>query len=346
MLLSRLFGIFNMVNRTMTISDAIISGDTADIYFHRTREILQREGVNPTVVMEIFPNRDGILCGMNEALQLLEAVLPRDAQVWHLIEGAAMEAKRVALRIRAPYSTFGLYETALLGILASQSGWATAAHVIVQAAAPIPVISFGARHVHPNVAAQMEYAAIVGGCATCATPAGARLAGKQPSGTMPHALILILGDTVRAAQAFDKWMPAEVNRTALVDTFRDETEEALRVASALGERLCGVRLDTPSERGRVTPELVKETRARLDQAGFTHVKILVSGGLDVERIELFKRHTAPVDGFGIGSAISGAPPIDFTGDLKEIDGKPIAKRGRIPGITPNPRLQEWARRVE
>jgi nicotinate phosphoribosyltransferase len=32
-------------------------------------------------------------------------------------------------------------------------------------------------------------------------------------------------------------------------------------------------------------------------------------------------------------------PIDFTGDLKEIDGKPIAKRGRIPGITPNPRLK-------
>lgn len=327
----------------MTISDAIISGDTADIYFHRTREILQREGIDPIVVMEIFPNRGGILCGMNEALQLLDAVLPRDAQVWHLLEGAAMEAKRVALRIRAPYSTFGLYETALLGILASQSGWATAARAIVQTAAPTPVISFGARHVHPNVAAQMEYAAIIGGCATCATPAGARLAGKQASGTMPHALILILGDTVRAAQAFDKWMPPEVNRTALVDTFRDEAEETLRVASALGNRLWGVRLDTPSERGRVTPDLVKEIRARLDQAGFTRVKIFVSGGVDAERIALFKNAGAPVDGFGIGSAISGAPPIDFTGDLKEIDGKPIAKRGRIPGITPNLRLQEWAR---
>ena len=332
-----------MVNQLMTISDAIISGDTADIYFHRTREILQREGVDPVVVMEIFPNRDGVLCGINEALQLLDAVLPRDAQVWHLLEGAAMEAKRVALRIRAPYSAFGLYETALLGILASQSGWATAARAIVQTAAPTPVISFGARHVHPNVAAQMEYAAIIGGCATCATPAGARLAGKQPSGTMPHALILILGDTVRAAQAFDKWMPPEVNRTALVDTFRDEAEEALRVASALGDRLWGVRLDTPSERGRVTPDLVKEIRARLDQAGFTRVKIFVSGGVDAERIALFKNAGAPVDGFGVGSSISGAPPIDFTGDLKEIDGKPIAKRGRIPGIMANPRLQEWVR---
>jgi nicotinate phosphoribosyltransferase len=243
----------------------------------------------------------------------------------------------------APYASFGLYETAILGILASQSGWATAARRIVQAAAPVPVISFGARHVHPNVSAQMEYAAIIGGCATGATLAGARLAGKQPSGTMPHALILILGDTVRAVQTFDKWMPPEVNRVALVDTFHDEAEEALRVAHALGDRLWGVRLDTPSERGRVTPDLVKEIRARLDQAGFSRVKIFVSGGIDAERIELFKREGAPVDGYGVGSAISAAPPIDFTGDLKEIDGKPIAKRGRIPGIVENPRLKMWKR---
>ncbi|MEW5719751.1 MAG: nicotinate phosphoribosyltransferase, partial [Chloroflexota bacterium] len=181
----------------MTISDAIVSGDTADIYFQRTREILQREGLDPVVVMEIFPSRDGILCGMTEALALLNQVLPENAPVWALDEGAPMSAKEIVLRIRAPYSAFGLYETAILGILASQSGWATAARRIVETAAPAPVISFGARHVHPNVSAQMEYAAIIGGCATCATPAGARLANKQPSGTMPHALILILGDTVR-----------------------------------------------------------------------------------------------------------------------------------------------------
>jgi len=327
----------------MSIPDAILNGDTADLYFHNTRTILAREGLDPVVTMEIFPNRAGILCGMNEAMELLRAVLPRDAQVWSRAEGAAMQAKEIALRIRARYASFGLYETALLGMLASQTGWATAARTIVDAASPIPVISFGARHVHPNVAAQMEYAAIIGGCATAATPAGARLAGKNPTGTMPHALILIFGDTVRAVQAFDRAMPPEMNRVALVDTFRDEAEETLNVARALGDRLWGVRLDTPSERGRVTPELVKEIRARLDQAGFTHIKIFVSGGIDAERVELFKRANAPVDGFGVGSAISGAPPIDFTGDLKEVDGKPIAKRGRIPGITPDARLQEWTR---
>jgi nicotinate phosphoribosyltransferase len=74
-------------------------------------------------------------------------------------------------------------------------------------------------------------------------------------------------------------------------------------------------------------------------AGFKYVKIFVSGGISVERIKQFVESGAPVDGFGVGSYISGAKPIDFTADLHEVGGKPIAKRGRIPGITPNPRLK-------
>ena len=240
------------------------------------------------------------------------------------------------MRIKARYSAFGLYETAILGILASGSGWATAARRIVDAADPIPVIGFGARHVHPSVADQMDYASVVGGCIGASTPAGARLAGLAPTGTMPHALVLIFGDTVRAAEAFDRHIDPEVPRIILVDTFKDEAEESLRVAEALGDRLWGVRLDTPSERGRVTPELVKEVRARLDLAGHPHVKIVVSGGLDVDRIGVFKDAGAPVDSFAVGSYISKASPIDFTGDLKEIDGRPVAKRGRIPGLTREP----------
>ena len=242
------------------------------------------------------------------------------------------------MRINARYSAFGLYETAILGILASGSGWASAARRIVDAAAPIPVIGFGARHVHPSVADQMDYASVVGGCIGASTPAGARLAGLAPTGTMPHALVLVFGDTVRAAEAFDRHIDADVPRIILVDTFKDEAEEALRVAHALGDRLYGIRLDTPAERGRVTPELVQEVRARLDQAGFGHVRIIVSGGLDPERIRYFKERAAPVDSYAVGSYISGAHPLDFTGDIKEIDGQPIAKRGRIPGVTDSPRL--------
>jgi nicotinate phosphoribosyltransferase len=156
---------------------------------------------------------------------------------------------------------------------------------------------------------------------------------------MPHALILIMGDTARTTLAFDRHMPPDVPRIALVDTFRDEAEESLIAAEAMEGRLAGVRLDTPSELGGVTAEMVKEVRARLDQAGFRDVKILVSGGMDPERIRSFIESRAPVDGFGVGSHISGAKPIDFTADLHEVEGRPIAKRGRVPGITPSPRLQ-------
>jgi len=69
------------------------------------------------------------------------------------------------------------------------------------------------------------------------------------------------------------------------------------------------------------------------------VTIVVSGGLNPDRIRYFKEQGAPVDSFAVGSYISGATPIDFTGDIKEIDGRPIAKRGRIPGVTASPRLK-------
>ncbi len=323
----------------------VLSGATADVYFARARAILQAERLDPVVTMEIFARGGGVLCGAEEVLGYLREALrdcldgPRRAIVESLSDGDPFAEREVVMRIEAPYLAFGLYETAILGILAQCSGWATAARRVVEAAAPIPVIGFGARHVHPSVADHMDYASVVGGCVGASTPAGARLAGLAPTGTMPHALILIFGDTVRAARAFDRWIEPDVPRIVLVDTFKDEAEEALRVAEALRDRLWAVRLDTPAERGRVTAELVKEVRARLDQAGHDHVRIVVSGGLDAERIGYFKEQGAPVDSFAVGSAISDAGPIDFTGDLKEIDARPIAKRGRIPGRSANDRLR-------
>lgn len=321
-------------------ADSIISGDTADIYFVRTLEILRAEDINPVATMEVFPTRDGILCGMEEVLTLLRKVLPEGKrEVWALAEGEAMKRKEVVLRITAPYQSYCVYETAYLGMLSQCSGWATSASECVIAAAGVPIISFGVRHVHPLIAGVMDYSAVVGGCAGCSSVAGARLSGTKPVGTMPHALILTLGDTVKATLAFDKHMQPEVPRISLVDTFKDEVEESLLVAKAMKGRLQGVRLDTPTERGRVTPDLVKEVRAHLDLAGYKEVKITVSGGLDPERIRHFLEEGAPVDNFGVGSYISGAKPIDFTADLHQVAGKAVAKRGRLPGITPNPRLK-------
>jgi len=326
--------------KRFTPSEAVLSGDTADVYFARTLEILEKEGINPVATMEVFANKDGYVCGIEEVTALLDRVLPAEnREVWALADGEPMAAKEVTVRITAPYRSYGLYETAICGILAHSSGWVTAARECARAAGDIPITSFGARHIHPSVAGVMDYAAIVGGCQSCSSIAGARLAGIEPTGTMPHALIIVIGDTVAATLAFDKHMPPQIPRVSLVDTFRDEVEESLRVAAALGERLASVRLDTPSELGGVTVDMVKEVRTKLDQTGHGHAKIFVSGGFTPERISYFKEKGAPVDGFGVGSYISGARPIDYTADLHQLDGKPIAKRGRIPGITANPRLK-------
>ena len=321
-----------------------MSGESADVYFARAESILQREGLDPVVAMEVFGRQDAVLCGIDEAKNLLGHVLssadPKETKVEALSDGDRIASKEVVLRIRARYRAFGLYETAILGMLAQSTGWATAAREVVDEAAPQPVVSFGARHVHPDIVDVLDYAAIVGGCVGASTPAGARLAGLSPTGTMPHSLVLIFGDTVEAAEAFDRDLPPDVPRIVLIDTFKDEAEEALRVAHALGDRLYGIRLDTPAERGRVTADLVHEIRARLDQEDYRHVKIVVSGGLSPERMRYFKEAAAPVDSYAVGSYISGAAPIDFTGDIKEIDGRPIAKRGRIPGLTESPRLKQ------
>jgi nicotinate phosphoribosyltransferase len=319
---------------------AYFGGPASDVYFQRARDTLSAAGVDAVVAMDFFTSQAGMLCGLAEALRLLGAVLEAGDEAWALTEGDSMASGETVLRVRAPYSRFGVYETALLGMMSSCSGWATAAHEIVEAAAGKRVISYGARHVHPLIGPVMEYAAVVGGCAGCATPLGAQLAGlKAPSGTMPHAMILVFGDTVQAARAFDAHMPDDVLRIVLVDTFKDEAEESLRVADALGQRLRGVRLDTPKERGQVTVELVKEVRARLDLAGHKSIGIYISGGLDAQRIRDFEAAKAPVDSYGVGMAISSAPPIAFTADIKEISGKPVAKRGRIPGPAANPRLR-------
>ena len=81
-------------------------------------------------------------------------------------------------------------------------------------------------------------------------------------------------------------------------------------------------------------------RARLDQAGHTEVGIFVSGGMTAERIRRFVDAGAPIHSFGVGMAIAGAPPIGFTADIKEVEGRPRTKRGRIPGLTPSPRLRQ------
>ena len=339
-----------MTTHQFDIRPSIIRGDPADAYLHWTIEVMRLESLNPKVLVDFVPAREGIVCGMEEVKSLLQNVLPKqetdsgvelldnEAEVWGLEEGDEIMPGEPVLRIIANYASFAIYETSICGILSSSSGWATAARECVKAAGDKTVIGYGARHIHPNVAHILDYASVLGGCSSASTLLGSRQSGRNPFGNMPHSLPLIFGDTVVAAQAFDRHLGMEIQRIVLVGTFGDEGEEALKVSQALRDKLRGIRIDTPSERGGVTPTMVGELRARMDQMNFKHVEIYISGGLNPTRIKEFQDLNSPVNGYLVGSYISGASPNDFTADIREIEDKAVAKRGRIPGKLDGPRL--------
>lgn len=323
--------------RTMHSSnhDEILSGLTTDVYFLRTMDILRYMNLDKQVVTaEIFARKSGVFVGIKEVKNMLK---DKDVEVWAIDEGETFEAKETLVRIKGPYNEFGVFETAMLGSLASASGWATASRRVKEACKDKPFLCFGARHVHPAVAPVMERAAVIGGASGASCVLAAKLMNIEAAGTLPHAAMLIAGDTLDVAKVYNEVTPESHKRIVLVDTFKDEVEESLRIAEELGEKLYGIRLDTPSERGGVTPHLVKELRSKLDIRGYNHVKIFVSGGLTPEKISLLSE--AGADSFGVGSYISGASAIDMTMDIKEVDGKPVAKRGRIPGLVENKKLK-------
>jgi nicotinate phosphoribosyltransferase len=318
--------------------EEILSGKTTDVYFVKTLDLLRNCGcAEKPVTAEVFARGTGVFAGLPEVLTLLGE--KPGLEIESLSEGDPFGFKETIMRIKGPYSSFGMYETVLLGMLASASGWATAAKECVEAANGKPVLCFGARHVHPAVAPVMERTAVAaGGCQGASCIIGAKMAGIEPKGTIPHAAIIIVGDTLEVAESYDRFLPEGEPRIILVDTFKDEAEESLRVARSLGDRLSGIRLDTPGERGGVTAELVREVRWRLDQAGSAHVQIIVSGGLNPDRIRLLSASGA--DAFGVGSYIAHATPRDMTMDIKVVDGRPVAKRGRLPGVIDNPLLRK------
>ena len=113
--------------------------------------------------------------------------------------------------------------------------------------------------------------------------------------------------------------------------------EAIRVAEALGKKLFGIRLDTPSSRRGDIQKIIEEIRWELNLRGFGHIQVFVSGGLDEKRILGLN---PVVDAYGVGTSIINARVIDFAMDIVEIDGKPLAKRGRMSGAK---RLLRWTK---
>jgi len=310
---------------------AIREGSATDAYFDRTEATLRHAGRNPRVVAEVTADQfpDGsyeLLSGVRDAAALLEG---RDLAVDAVPPGRLFDGGPV-LRIEGDYLEFARLETSLLGFLSHASGVATAALDVRRAAPDSLVLSFGARHVHPSIAAVVERGALTAGLDGFSHVAGGEVLGREAGGTMPHALVICFGrgNQEAAWRAFDEAVGPAVPRVALCDTFDDEADEALRAAEALGDRLDSVRLDTTGSRRGDFRHIVREVRWTLDANGRDDVDIFVSGGLGPSDLRDLRD---VADGFGVGGHVSNADPVDFALDIVAVDGDPTAKRGKLPG---------------
>lgn len=312
--------------------DEIKEGKVTDIYFVRSREVLKKVGAaDRRVYAEVhaydFPRGYSwaVFAGVEEVARMLEG---KPINVYAMEEGELFRVYEPVMGLEGRYVDFGVFESSLLGILRHATSVATKAARVKLAAGDKALLFFGIRSVHPAIAPMVDRYAFIGGCDAVSGVLGAELLGVKPVGTMPHALILALGGQAEAWRAFDKAMPEEVPRIALCDTLSDERFEALMAAETLRERLHGVRFDTPSSRRGDMRKIVREARWALDLAGYKHVKIYVSGGLDEEEVE---RLRDLADGFGVGTSIAFPPSIDLAMDIVEVEGKPFSKRGKLPG---------------
>ena len=338
--------------------DKMREGYYADAYFNHARSTLLQDGRHPRVVMQVFQKRDAHLGGMDESIAILKLCSHDWDQltVHALYDGDHVAPWETVMTIEGDYTLFAHLETAYLGVLARRTLITSNVVRVLEAARGKPIIFMPARHDHHRVQTGDGYAAYVAGRVVGApigvtTDEQASWWGGRGIGTVPHSLIASYGgNTVLAATKFAEWASDDINITVLVDFENNSVQTALDVARTLGPKLWGVRLDTSEmlvdrslweELGDFKPtgvneRLVRNVRDALDDDGFEHVKIVVSGGFTIDKIKEFEEQSVPVDAYGVGSSLIRGSN-DFTADLVLTDGRPSAKVGRK--YKPNARLE-------
>jgi len=319
--------------------EEIKSGLTTDVYFSRTKQIIEAKKLDRlNALAEVTSSKLpdgwpwGVLCGIEEVAHLFEGV-PVD--VYAMPEGSIFYpadyrgVREPVMFIDGPYGEYCLLETPMLGLICQASGAASRAARIKKAAGEKAVVAFGIRRMHPALSPMLDRAAYIGGFDGVSSLKGAEIIGEKPMGTMPHALIIMFENQVEAWKAFDEIISSDVPRVALVDTYYDEKIESIMAAEALKDRLYGVRLDTPGSRKGNFVEIIREVRWELDVRGYKNVKIFVSGGLDEEKVKVLSE--AGAEAFGVGTAVSNAPTVNFAMDIIELEGRLVAKRGKLGG---------------
>lgn len=328
---------------------------TFDLFFRRPPE-----GVDVVVA-----------CGLEPALDYLEAVrftedelaylrglglftaeyldclraLRFSGEVWAMPEGTPVLPGEPLLRVTAPMIEAQLVETALLNRVGYSTLVASVAAQVVHAAAGKDVLEFGARRAHgPDGALTGTRAAMIGGCAlTSNTEAGMRF-GVPVSGTQAHAWIMSFPSELQAFRCYAQTFPEDT--VLLVDTYDTlgvGVPNAITVARELarkGHRLRGIRLDSGD-----LLALSRAARDMLDGAGLFDVRILASGDLDAGKVRALEAAGAPIDAYGVGTALLTAksdPALSAVYKPAEVDGQPVMKISGDPTKSTSPgRKQVW-----
>jgi nicotinate phosphoribosyltransferase len=234
-------------------------------------------------------------------------------------EGELYGADSPVLTVEGTFGEAVLLETLVLSVVNHDSAVATAGSRIVAAAGNRPLIEMGSRRTDPEAAVAAARAAYIAGFASSSNLEAGRRYGIPTAGTAAHAFTLAY-PTER--QAFDAQVASlGPGTTLLVDTYDMEVGIRNAVAAA-GPTLGAIRIDS----GDLAHE-ARQARALLDQLGATATRVVVTGDLDQAALEDLAR--APVDGYGVGTAVVMGglrPTAGFVYKLVEAAEHPVAKR--------------------
>ena len=240
-------------------------------------------------------------------------------------EGTVAHAGEPILRVEGGLLACQLAESLLLNQVVFQTAVASKAARVVTAAAGRPVVDFGFRRAHGADAGLLAArAAYIAGCSATATVAAGFMYGVPTSGTMAHSYVLSFRSEADAYAAFLRDHPDR--STLLVDTYDPIAGVAAAIEASRRTRVVpqAVRLD-----GGELETLVPRVRAALDAGGLRETRIVCSGDLDEFRIADLLAAGTPVDGFGVGTALTtsvDAPALAGVYKLVEVDGRPVRKR--------------------
>ncbi|WKX02821.1 nicotinate phosphoribosyltransferase [Candidatus Mycoplasma mahonii] len=308
-------------------------------YFSKTAKISQHMKPSPIVTMQFFQRQpEGMLAGMDEVLELLKKHTDLSQYtVKYLPEGSVIHGTEVVLEFEGHYHEFGEYEGMIDGILSRSTSLASNARDVVKAAKGKDVIFMGDRSDHYTNQERDGYAIALGGILTQVTDAHIALHDGSAIGTIPHAMIQMHhGDIVKTLKSYRSNFPHE-KLVALVDFNNDVISDSIKCFKTFGDELVAVRIDTSEgisdamflndEEFGVTPNLIKSLRNALNHVEANKVKIIVSSGFNVEKINMFEETHTPVDVYGVGASLLKIKHT-FSADSVKLNGKELAKVGR------------------